>query len=87
VFDNPDVRKLLPESSAQISVQVEDLPRGDGNVGLEDMMRGLGLSTSESPPAATETEASKDASDAPPGYKSLEVRLEWARTSLPFSSH
>src|SRR6267142_154792 len=86
VFDNPDVRKLLPEASGQISVQVADLPRSDGNVGLGDMMRGLGLSTSESPPAPTETEASKDdASDAPPGYKSLDLRIEWARPSLLFS--
>jgi hypothetical protein len=87
VFDHPNVRKLLPEASAQINVQVVDLPRSDGNVGLEDMMRGLGLPASEPPPAPAENEASEDedASDAPPGYKSLDVRVEWARTSLPFS--
>lgn len=88
MFDNPDVRKRLPEASAQISVEVPDLPRSDGNVGLEEMMRGLGSSTGDSPPAPTETEteteASKDASGAPPGYKSVDLRVEWARTSLPF---
>ena len=85
------MRKRLPEESAQFSVQVADLPRGDGNVGVEEMMRGLGLSTNENNPALgessptlSEVEASKDASDVPPGYKTLDVRVEWARTSLHF---
>jgi hypothetical protein len=79
VYDNPEVRKRLPEGSesAQVSIQVVDLPRSDGNVGIEEMMRGLGLSSNEntdapheSPrtPAETEaSEASKDVSDVSPG--------------------
>jgi hypothetical protein len=97
VFDDPNVRKRLPEENAQVTLHVADLPRGDGNVGLEEMMRGLGLyttdnkdlhhSSSNSSPPPTETDPSKNASDAPPeGYKTLDVRVEWARTSL-FSSY
>ena len=90
MYDNPEARKRLPEASAQVSIQVTDLPRSNGNVGIEEMMRGLGLSSNEktdapheSPPTPAETEASKDANDVPtPGYKTLDVRLEWARTSL-----
>ena len=97
MFDNPEARKRLPEASAQVSIQVADLPRSNGNVGIEEMMRGLGLSSnkntdapheSESPPTPAETEASeasetsKDARDVPPGYKTLDVRLQWASTSL-----
>jgi len=91
VFDNPDVRKCLPEKSAQFSVQVADLPRGDGNVGVEEMMRGLGLSANEnnaalreSSPTPSEAEASEDGSDVTPGYKTLDVQVEWACTSLLF---
>ncbi|KAI0002195.1 hypothetical protein BJV74DRAFT_882288 [Russula compacta] len=88
VFDNPDVHKRLPEAFAQIRVHVPDLPRGDGNVGLEEMMRGLGFSTTdgedaprESPTPPPDAEAApKDASEAPPeGHKSLDIRVEWAR--------
>jgi hypothetical protein len=99
VFDDPNVRKRLPEENAQITLHVADLPRGDGDVGLEEMMRGLGLYTTDnkdphhssphSSPPPTETDPSKNASDAPPeGYKTLEVRVEWAGTSLlPSYSH
>lgn len=85
--------KRLPEESAQVTLHVADLPRTDGNVGLEEMMLGLGLHTTDNegphhsyphsalPP--TETDPSKNASDEPPeGYKTLDVRLEWAGTSL-----
>lgn len=89
IYDDPDVGKLLPEDSAQITLHVPDLPRGDGNVGLEEMMRGLGLYTTDnkdphhSSPPSTATDPSKNASDAPPeGYKALDVRVKWARTSL-----
>lgn len=98
MFDDPEVRKRLPEASAQVSIQVADLPRSNGNVGIEEMMRGLGLSSnkntdapheSESPPptpaeteASEASETSKDARDVPPGYKTLDVRLKWASTSL-----
>lgn len=95
MFDNSDVRKRLPEASARIRVHVPDFPQGDGNVGLEDMVRGLGYSATdgedaprESPPPPPEAEAAapKDASEAPPeGHKSLDVRVEWGRTSLLFS--
>jgi len=92
VFDDPNVRKRLPEAQAQFTVQVADLPWSDGNIGLEEMMRGLGSSTTgskdphhEPPPPATETEPFKNASDAAPpeGYKTVDVRVEWARTFLP----
>ena len=91
MFDNPDILKSLPEKSAQFNVQVADLPRDDGNVGVEEMMRGLGLSENEnnaalgeSSPTPSEAETSKDASDVPPGYKTLDVRVEWACASLLF---
>jgi hypothetical protein len=89
VFDDPNVGKRLPEESALITLHVADLPRGDGNVGLEEMMHGLGLHTTDnkdphySSPPPTETDPSKNASDAPPeGYKTLDVRVEWASTSF-----
>jgi hypothetical protein len=89
VFDSPDVRKRLPEESAQIRVRVADLPRGDGNVGVDEMVRALGLSTDKgaaplkphSPPAEGE-EGSSDVADAADGFRTLDVRVEWARTSL-----
>ena len=91
VYDSPDVRERVTEESAKISVQIADGPRSDGNVGLEEMMRGLGLSMNEnkdapreSPPAPTETKASNNASDASPGYRTIDVRVDWARTSLLF---
>jgi hypothetical protein len=76
------VRKRLPEASAQIRVRVADLPKGDGNVGVEEMVRALGLSTDKEaslkppPSAESEDEGSADAED---GYKALDVRVEWAR--------
>jgi hypothetical protein len=82
VYDNADVRKRLPEASAQIRVRVADLPKGDGNVGVEEMVRALGLSTDKEaslkppPSAESEDEGSADAED---GYKALDVRVEWAR--------
>ena len=89
VFDSPDVRERLPEESAQIRIRVADLPRGDGNVGVEEMVRALGLSTDKGggaappfkahPPAEGE-EGSADVADAGDGYTSLDVRVEWART-------
>ena len=84
VFDSPDVRERLPEESAQIRVRVADLPKGDGNVGVEEMMRALGLSTDKGavplkPDPPTEGEGSADVAD---GYRTLDVRVEWARTSL-----
>ena len=90
MFDDPSVRKRFPEEEAQITVHVADLPRSDGNIGVEEMMRGLGFATTEGkdphyePTPPVETEPSKSASDAPPpeGYKRLDVRVEWSRTSL-----
>ncbi|KAI0251133.1 hypothetical protein BJV78DRAFT_1154551 [Lactifluus subvellereus] len=88
VFDGPDVRKRLPEESAQIRVRVADLPRDDGDVGVEEMMRALGSSITHTdtdaphepqPPSATEEGTSTDASKADDGYKTLDVRVEWAR--------
>ncbi|KAI0294392.1 hypothetical protein BC826DRAFT_1104674 [Russula brevipes] len=84
VFDDPDVRKCLPKEPTRIRIHVADMPRGDGNVGLEEMMRGLGVTDSkdaprESPPQ-TETRAppddADDAGDPPEGYKTLEVAVE-----------
>ncbi len=79
------MRKRLPDESAQIKVRVADLPRGDGNVGVEEMMRGLGLSTDlgepPKPSAEGEGEESADVDDVADGFKDLDVRVEWARTS------
>ncbi|KAI0302359.1 hypothetical protein B0F90DRAFT_1816565 [Multifurca ochricompacta] len=84
VFDNPEVRKRLPEDSAQIRVRVTDLPTSDGNVGIEEMMRGLGLSTDgdtpREPQPSTETEESGDVGKADDGYSTIDVRVEWARS-------
>ncbi|KAF8494349.1 hypothetical protein F5888DRAFT_1805525 [Russula emetica] len=66
-----------------------DGSRSDGNVGLEEMMHGLGLYTTDnkdphhssphSSPPPTETNPSKIASDAPPeGYKTFDIRVKWA---------
>jgi len=62
------------------------LPRGDGNVGVDEMVRALGLSTDKGehlkplPPSAEgEDEGSADAGDAPYGYKNLDVSVEWGR--------
>jgi hypothetical protein len=89
IFDDPNVSKRLPEENAQITLHVADLPRGDGNVGLEEMMRGLGLHTTDNKdphhpsPPSTKTDPSKNASDAPPeGYKAIDVRVERASTYL-----
>jgi hypothetical protein len=90
VYDDPNVRKRLPEAKEQITVQVEDLPRIDSNIGLEEMMRGMGIPTSDGkdprhePPPPTETEPSTNsASDpVPEGYKIVDVRVEWACTFL-----
>ena len=89
VFDDPNVRKRHPEAR-KFTVHVPDLPQVDGNVGLEEMMRGVGLSTTdgkdshhEPPPPTDGTEPSKNAGNAAPeGYKTVDVRVEWARTSL-----
>ena len=70
---NPNVRKRFPEEDAQITVHVADLPQSNG---VEEMMRGLGFSTTDGtdpyyePTPPTETKPSKSASDAPPpeGY-------------------
>ena len=89
VYDDPNVSKRFPEESAQITLHVADLPRGDGNVGLEEMMRGLGLYTTDNKdphhpsPPPTDTDPSKNVSDAPPeGYKTIDVRVERASTSF-----
>ena len=72
MFDDPSVRKRIPEKDAQITVQVADLPRSDGNIGVEETLRGLGFSTTEGkdpdyePAPQTETEPSKSPSDGPP---------------------
>ncbi|KAH9036125.1 hypothetical protein EDB85DRAFT_796430 [Lactarius pseudohatsudake] len=83
VFDNADVRERLPEDYAKIRVHVPDLPEGDGHVGLEEMLRGLGLSTNKGEPPepqpSAEGEGSADVADAPDGYKTVDVRVEWAR--------
>jgi hypothetical protein len=81
------VRKRLPEESAQIRIRVADLPRSDGNVGIEEMLRALGSDTDsarepESPSATEET--STDASGTNDGYQTLDVRVEWARTYLSY---
>ncbi|KAF8498056.1 hypothetical protein F5888DRAFT_1802961 [Russula emetica] len=70
-----------------------DGSRSDGNVGLKEMMHGLGLYTTDnkdphrssphSSPPPTETDPSKIVSDAPPeGYKTFDIRVKWAGTSL-----
>jgi len=90
IFDDPVALNRLPEENAQITLHVADLPWSDGNVGLEEMMRGLGLPTTDAHhgalhprPPKTETEPSGNTNDAPPeGYKMLDVRVERARTSL-----
>ena len=93
IFDHADVRKRLPEESAQIRVRVADLPRGDGNVGIEEMVRALGLSTDKEgslkpqPPAEGKDEGSAAANDAADGYRDLDVRVEWASTSVLRLSH
>ena len=85
VFDNADVRKLLPDDSAQIRVRVADLPKSDGNVGVEEMVHALGLSMDKvpsfKPPTSTEGESEEGSADAADGYKNIDVRIEWARTS------
>ena len=88
VFDR-NVSKRLPEESGQITLHVADLPRGDGNVGLEEMLHGLGIKTTDTKdphhpsPPPTEADPSKNANDVPPeGYRTLDVRVEWAGTSL-----
>jgi hypothetical protein len=89
VYEDSNVSKCVPEENAQITLHVADIPRSDGNVGLEEMMRGLGLYTTDnkdphhssphSSPPPTETDPSKNASDAPPeGYDTLDVRVELA---------
>jgi hypothetical protein len=98
VFDDPNVRKLLPEGRAQFTVQVADTPRSDYNIGLEEMMRGMGVSTSDSndphheppPPAETEPYEKSYGDAVPEGYKAEDVRVEWAGTSLsllPLHNH
>ncbi|KAH8994446.1 hypothetical protein EDB92DRAFT_1849281 [Lactarius akahatsu] len=83
VFDNADVRKRHPEESAKLHVHVPDLPEGDGHVGVEEMLRALGLSTGKGEPPepqpSAEDEGFADAADAADGYKTVEVRVEWAR--------
>ncbi|KAI9455649.1 hypothetical protein F5148DRAFT_387776 [Russula earlei] len=89
VYDDPAVRERLLDTSERISFRVPDLPRGDGNVGIEHMMRGLGLSTTEDDDAPralapdTETEAPKDAGDPPKGYKNVDVRVGLAYSRGP----
>ncbi|KAF8483776.1 hypothetical protein DFH94DRAFT_324662 [Russula ochroleuca] len=89
VFDDPNVRKCLLEPEEMIAVTVPDFPERDGNIGVEEMIRALGLSTTDSmdphhhaPSPPTKAEPSKSASDAPPpppeGYKTLDVRVAWA---------
>ncbi|KAH9174943.1 hypothetical protein EDB89DRAFT_1948728 [Lactarius sanguifluus] len=83
VFDNADVRERLPEKSAKIRVHVPDLPTGDDHVGVEEMLRALGLSTGKGEPPkpqpSAEDEGSADVADAADGYKTVDVRVEWAR--------
>jgi len=87
IFDDPEVRKRHPEESEQVTLLVADLPRDDGNVGLEDLIRGLGLSASDEHhgasqplPPPTEAEPSENTNDVPPeGYKTLDVRVLWSR--------
>ena len=76
MFDDSSVRKRFPEEDGQITVHVADLARSDGDISVEEMMRGLGFSTTEGkdpdyePTPPTETEPSKSASDASPeGYE------------------
>ena len=92
MFDDPNVRKRFPEGEEQVTLQVTvaDLPQSDGNIGVEEMMRGLGFSTTDGkepqyePTPQTETEPSESASDAPPpeGYKRLDVRVNWSCTFI-----
>ena len=95
VFDNPDVRKRLPEESAQICVRVADISSGNGNVGVSEMMRALGLSTTHTdadaphepqPPSATEEGTSTETNDTTDGYKTLDIRVEWARACIHTST-
>jgi hypothetical protein len=97
VFDNPDVRKRLPEESAQtqIRVRVADFSSGDGNVGVDEMMRALGSSTTHTdadaphepqPSSATEEGTSTEANDTNDGYKTLDIRVEWARACIHTST-
>lgn len=85
VYDNADVRKRLPEEAAQIRVRVADQPKGDGNVGVEEMVRALGLSTDnkgafpKSPPSSEGEDEGSATADATDGHKALDVRVEWAR--------
>ncbi|KAI9465278.1 hypothetical protein BJY52DRAFT_1246263 [Lactarius psammicola] len=87
VFDNADVRERLPEESEQIRIRVTDLPRGDGNVGVEEMVRGLGLSTDKGEPlkpqSSAEVEGSADIDEATDGYRTLDVRVQWAQLGPP----
>jgi hypothetical protein len=82
------VRKRLPEEAAQIRVRVADQPKGDGNVGVEEMVRALGLSTDnkgafpKSPPSSEGEDEGSATADATDGHKALDVRVEWARTFL-----
>ena len=80
------MRKRLPEESAQLRIYVEDLSRGDGNVGVEDMVRALELTTDQEtslkPPPPAEGEDEGSAAEADEGPKPLDVRVEWARTSF-----
>ncbi|KAF8494873.1 hypothetical protein F5888DRAFT_1805194 [Russula emetica] len=84
---NLDMDKTVHRLNATSGV---DGSRSDGNVGLEEMMHGLGLYTTDnkdphrssphSSPPPTETDPSKIASDAPPkGYKTFDIRIEWAK--------
>ena len=80
------MRKRLPEESAHIRVHIEDLSRGDVNVGVEDMLRALKLPTDQGatlkPPPLAEGEGSVVSEEADEGHKALDVRVEWARTSV-----
>ncbi|KAH9006158.1 hypothetical protein EDB86DRAFT_2824469 [Lactarius hatsudake] len=50
VFDNADVRERLPEEYAKIRVDVPDLLKEDGHVGVEEMLHAMGLSAGKGEP-------------------------------------
>ncbi|KAI0258848.1 hypothetical protein BC834DRAFT_974744 [Gloeopeniophorella convolvens] len=92
IFDDRAVRALVPAESTTLQVQVPRVPRGDGNVGLEDMLRAFGVSAAPAPAdtpstttvtaTATATATTEPAPAEDDSTHTLDVHIQWSR-NLP----